>query len=364
MLLKELVENYNNEYGDKTCIPGMEYGTHSQRLHTGIFSLDWALCGGLPFNQISCFKGPEAGGKTTAAMSTAAMASTLCWRCKKIQCECSKKPLKMKTVWLDVEGAFDKEWAACVGLSEDDYVIVVAEDMEQYSEIAVAAIKAEDVGLVVVDSIAALMPSRIGDGTAYDNYMGVVPRAVKEFVLRMNNALIKEGCSGHDVVAIVTNQVMMDVRNMFKPETMPGGHALKHFSSLWVRFSKKALTETEKKHKDESRMMQLVQRHSFLVERHKVTILAGGGEFVRCKEPIRDTEGAVEYKKGELLEYNTVLKQAKKYGVLMQEGSKWRAMDTVGTQKEIVSLWKKNQNVYQKVQQEIIKAAEAEILNA
>ena len=365
MLLQEVADQYNHTYGENTCVPGTQILPHIDRLPTGIFSLDFALCGGLPMNQMVCFRGPESGGKTSTAISTAANAARMCWRCMKIECECSQPPLHMKTLWLDVEGSFDKQWATDLGLDEESYVIATAEDLEQYVDIATAAIRAEDVGLIVVDSVAALVPSKIMEGSSYSNYMGVNPRAVKDFVRRLNPVLVREGFKGHPIVVILTNQVMFLVGEMFKnPESMPGGEALKHFTSLWVRFSKKALTDSEKKQRDESRKVSLVQRHSFTVERQKVTILAGGGEFVRCKEPIRDEEGNIEFSRGELLEYTTVIKQAKTYNLLLPEGAKWRIGSTVGTQKEIKEFWRANPGAYLTAQREIIEKAKLEIFHA
>lgn len=365
MLLEELVQQHNLKYGENTCVSGAQLAPHSIRLPTGIFSLDFALCGGLPMSQMVCFKGPPAGGKTSSAINTAAVASRMCWRCNKLVCECSLPPLQMKTLWLDVEGTFDKQWATDIGLDEDSYVIVTAEDMEQYAEIAVASLKGEDVGLIVVDSIAALTPSRVLEGSSYTTNMGVIPKAVKDFLRKLNPVLVKEGFKGHQVVVILINQVMYKVGEMFgSPETMPGGEALKHFTSLWVRFAKKSLTDAEKKQRDENRKVNLVQRHTFSIEKQKVTILAGGGEFVRCKEPIRDSNNNIEYARGELLEYNTVIKQGKLFNALTPEGSKWRMGDAVGTQKEIKEFWRANPSMYLAAQREIIERAQLEIFGA
>lgn len=362
-MLDEMMIKINKEYGEHTCITGSEVKTHIQRLPTGIFYVDWSACGGLPLNQIACFKGPEAGGKTSAAMNVMSVASKICWECMQIDCTCSTPRKSARTLWADVEGTFDKEWCQDVGVTDDSYVLVTAEDLEQYEDIVVSAIRSEDCGLVVVDSVAALMPSKIISSSAYNSFMGVDPRAISNFVKRVSNTLIKESSAGHKVICILINQLRYKLGEMFgNPETMSGGQALKHFSSMWIRFSKKALTEPEKKMRDENRKMAMVQRHSFIIEKHKVTILGGGGEFVRCKEPIKDDAGNIEYRRGELLEYKTVLKLAKEYGVLEKDGAKWRIGEVTGTQAEIVELWKANYPAYFASQQSVIAQAKKTIL--
>lgn len=362
-MLDDLIQEVNKNYGQHTCVTGAEVRTHIQRLPTGIFEVDWAACGGLPFNQIACFKGPEAGGKTSAAMNAMATVSKLCWKCLNVTCTCSTPPVKMRTLWADVEGTFDKEWATDIGVGDENYILVTAEDLEQYEDIVVSAIKSEDCGLVVVDSVAALMPAKIVSGSAYNSFMGVDPRAISGFVKRISNTLIKESSNDHQIVCILTNQLRYKLGELWgNPETMSGGQALKHFSSMWIRFSKKTLTEAEKKMRDENRRMAMVQRHSFVVEKHKVTILGGGGEFVRCKEPIKNDAGEVEFKRGELLEYKSVLNRAKDYGVIRKEGTKWRMGDVSGTQKDIIDLWKVNYPLYFAAQREVIEQAKKQIL--
>ena len=355
--LSELTEHHNKTYGANTCVEKSNLVLFNKKIPTGIFALDLALNGGLVLNRLSCFKGLESGGKSSAAMNVAAVAGDLCWRCFKVECCCSEPKLSLKTFWCDVEGTFDHEWAEAIGMKPDTYVVAYGDDGEQCADMVESAVRATDCGLVVVDSLAAMTPSRIIGGSAYDQFVGVDPRFITPFVKRIRSRLIREAKLGHPVVCILINQARYKIGEMYSsPLTMPGGQALKHETSVWVNFTKRAPTEAEKKMADDNRNIAKAQRHSFTIEKHKQSILFGYGEFVRCKEAIYSDTG-LEYRKGDILDHKSTMKYGKDYGIVAADGSKWRYDNIVGSQKQIIETWKTDKVLYLKAQSEIIEAA-------
>lgn len=355
--LAELTAHHNKTYGCNTCVANTNIDLFNAKLPTGIFALDLALNGGLPLNRLSCFKGLESGGKSSAAMNVAAIGSLICWRCFEFECTCSLPHLDLKTFWCDVEGTFDHGWAEAIGMKPENYVVAYGDDGEQCADMVESAIRATDCGLVVVDSLAAMTPSKIIEGSSYNQYVGVDPRFITPFIKRIRSRLVREAKLGHPVVCIIINQARFKIGEMFSnPVTMSGGQALKHETSLWVNFAKKAQTEAEKKLADDTRHITRAQRHSFTIEKHKQAILFGYGEYVRCKEDVYSgTE--VEYKKGDVLDHKSTMKYGKDYNVVKQDNNKWSYGNISGSQKTIIEEWKKNEILYLKAQRDVINAA-------
>jgi recombination protein RecA len=355
--LFELADHLNKTYGDNTCLEKKSMVMFDKKLPTGIFALDFALNGGLALNRIACFKGLESGGKSSAAMNVGAIAAKMCWRCFNIDCICSEPKLTLKVLWCDVEGTFDSEWAEAIGMEPNSYLIAYGDDGEQCADIIEAGIRSTDCGLVIVDSVAAMTPSKIIEGSAYDQFVGVDPRFITPFVKRVRSRLVREAKLGHPIVCIMINQARYKIGELYGPNTtMPGGQALKHETSVWVNFSKRAPTDTEKKMADDKRSIARAQRHHFIIEKHKQSILAGAGEFVRCKEDIY-TDDALDYKKGDILDHKSTMKYGKDYNIITQDNNKWSYGNITGSQKTIIETWKQDDNLYLKAQQEIINAA-------
>ncbi len=359
--LGDLVTQQNKTYGANTCVTSNCLISFNHKLPTGIFALDFALDGGLLLNRAVCFKGLESGGKSSAAMNVAAIASKICWRCFNLECTCSEPKMLLQTFWCDVEGTFDYDWAKSIGMEEGTYVVAYGDDGEQCADMIEAAIRATDCGLVVIDSLAAMTPSKIVESSAYDQFVGVDPRFISPFVRRIRSRLVREAKLGHPIALIIINQARYKIGELYGPSiTMPGGQALKHETALWVNFSKRAPTETEKKVADDHRNIAKAQRHSFIVEKHKNNILAGSGEFVRCKENII-IDGILDYNKGDIMDHKSVLKYGKEYEVIKPHNQKWTYGNISGAQKDIIEAWKKDRLLYLKAHKEIIDAARTKI---
>jgi recombination protein RecA len=363
--LAQIAATQNKNCGAGTMITGSEQKRDPQRLPTGVFAVDYATGGGLPLWGATCFWGPESGGKSNLGISTMAMADLLCWRCFNLHdaCTCSQGTLKMKSYWADVEGTFNQEWAACIGANPDSYVLGLADYGEQHINIAESVLRADDCGLVVIDSLAALIPSDEMDAAMEDNFIGLQARMITRMVRKLKQRLIRERKREHPCTVLFINQMRTKIGVMFgDPETQPGGHGLKHEFSLLLRCVKKSMSKKEggpdSKYADSSRSKALGERFSFSVRKAKIQTLAGVGEYVRLIEDIP----SIGLAKGQVDDFATLLLYAKNYGIVEKDGTAWKYFDRKASKlDDIKALWMKNPGQRLYTQQQIIIRAKEQL---
>lgn len=180
---------------------------------TGIMALDLALgVGGLPKGRIVEIYGPEASGKTTVCLSTIAEA----------------QKTGGVAAFIDAEHALDPQWAEVLGVKLDDLLISQPDTGEQALEIAETLIRSGGIDVIVIDSVAALVPRAEIEGEMGDSMMGVHARLMSQ-ALRKLTAVISKS----KTVVIFTNQLRQKIGVMFgNPETTTGGMALKFYASV------------------------------------------------------------------------------------------------------------------------------------
>jgi len=180
---------------------------------TGIVSVDLALgVGGLPRGRIIEIYGPEASGKTTLTLSTIAQA----------------QKVGGSAALIDAEHALDPVWAQKVGINLDDLLISQPDTGEQALEITETLIRSGAVDVIVVDSVAALVPRAEIEGEMGDSMMGVQARLMSQALRKLTGVISKS-----KTVVIFTNQLREKIGVMFgNPETTPGGRALKFYCSV------------------------------------------------------------------------------------------------------------------------------------
>jgi recombination protein RecA len=180
---------------------------------TGILPVDMALgVGGVPRGRIIEIFGPEASGKTTIALSLIAQ----------IQKEGGV------AAFIDAEHALDPEWAQRLGVKLDDLLISQPDTGEQALEIAEALIRSGGVDLVIVDSVAALVPRSEIEGEMGDASMGLQARLMSQALRKLTGVVSKS-----KTTIVFTNQLRLKIGIMFgNPETTPGGLALKFYASV------------------------------------------------------------------------------------------------------------------------------------
>lgn len=180
---------------------------------TGIFTLDVALgVGGIPRGRIIEIFGPESSGKTTLCLSIIAQA----------------QKAGGVAAFVDAEHALDPAWAKTLGLKLEDLLISQPDTGEQALEITEALIRSGGVDVVVVDSVAALVPRAEIAGEMGDQQMGLQARLMSQALRKLTGIVSKS-----KTTVIFTNQLRLKIGIMFgNPETTPGGLALKFYSSL------------------------------------------------------------------------------------------------------------------------------------
>lgn len=360
--LASIAASVNERCGMGTIVTGRELKIDPPRLSTGIFAVDFAIGGGLPIHATTCLWGPESGGKSNLGINAMSMVPKICWNCFNIisQCSCSTNPLKLRSAWLDVEGTFDRDWAEKIGADPNDYVLCLGEYGEQYSNIADDVLRADDCGLVVIDSLAALVPADEMDSAAEDQFYALQARLIGRMVRRIKQRLIRERRRGHPCTVLFINQMRTKIGKVFgDPETMPGGHGMKHEFSLLLRCVKKSMKAegTDAKYTDEKRKKKLGERFSFSIRKAKVQTLAGVGEYVRLLEDIP----AFDLKKGQVDDYSVLLNYAKQFGVVSKAGTAWKYFDRKADKLEsIKNLWIKNVSQKVRTQQEVVNRAKAQ----
>jgi len=180
---------------------------------TGFLALDIALgIGGVPRGRTIEIFGPEASGKTTVALSIIAEA----------------QKAGGVAAFIDAEHALDPIWAEKIGVKLDDLLISQPDTGEQALEIVETLIRSGGVDVVVIDSVAALVPRAEIEGEMGDSMLGVQARLMSQALRKLTGVISKS-----KTTAIFTNQLRQKIGVMFgNPETTPGGLALKFYSSV------------------------------------------------------------------------------------------------------------------------------------
>jgi len=189
--------------------PGIEVDT----LSTGSLSLDIALgVGGFPKGRIIEIFGPESSGKTTLTLHAIAQAQRTGGSC----------------VFIDAEHALDPVYAKKLGVDVDSLIISQPDSGEQALESVDTLIRSGAVDVIVVDSVAALVPKAEIEGEMGDAHVGLQARLMSQALRKLTGSISKTNC-----VLIFINQIRMKIGVMFgNPETTPGGNALKFYASV------------------------------------------------------------------------------------------------------------------------------------
>jgi recombination protein RecA len=182
-------------------------------IHTGCLTLDAALgVGGIPRGRIVEIFGPESSGKTTVALHIVAEA----------------QKAGGIAAFVDAEHALDPAYAKKLGVNIDELYVSQPDTGEQALEITEALVRSGALDVVVIDSVAALVPKAEIDGEMGDSFVGLQARLMSQALRKLTGIINKTGC-----VAIFINQLREKVGVMYgNPETTPGGRALKFYSSV------------------------------------------------------------------------------------------------------------------------------------
>ena len=198
---------------------GQNESMHVEAISTGSLSLDLALgIGGLPRGRIVEIYGPESSGKTTLAL----------------HCIAEVQKNGGNAAFIDVEHALDPVYARALGVDVDSLLVSQPDTGEQALEIAEALIRSGAIDVIVIDSVAALVPRAEIEGEMGDSHVGLQARLMSQALRKLAGAISKSSC-----VAIFINQLREKVGVVYgNPEVTPGGRALKFYSSVRLEIRK------------------------------------------------------------------------------------------------------------------------------
>lgn len=214
--LATAIAKIEKDYGKGTIMRlGDDISVNVEALSTGSLSLDLALgIGGVPKGRIIEIYGPEASGKTTLALHIVA----------------SAQKSGGEAAYIDVEHALEPGYARNLGVDIDSLLISQPDTGEQALDITESLVRSGAVDVVVVDSVAALIPRAELEGEVGDVTVGALARLMSQAMRRLAGAISKNNCT-----VIFINQLRQKIGVMYgNPETTPGGLALKYYASVRI----------------------------------------------------------------------------------------------------------------------------------
>ncbi len=215
--LKNTLQQIEKQFGEGSIMPlGGELQLKIEGISTGSLSLDMALGGfGLPRGRIIEIYGPESSGKTTLALHVCAEA---------------QKAGGIASI-IDAEHAFDPSWAKKLGVELDSLLVSQPSSGEEAMQITEMLVKSNSVDVIVIDSVAALVPRQELEGEIGDTHVGLQARLMSQSMRKLTGAIARS-----KTVVIFINQIREKIGGMSygSPETTPGGRALKFYASCRV----------------------------------------------------------------------------------------------------------------------------------
>ena len=219
-LLEEAVKQIEKQYGKGAIMKlGDRGNVDIDTISTGSLAIDYCLgVGGLPRGRIIEIYGPESSGKTTLALQAIA--------------QCQKDG--GRAAFIDAEHAIDPRYAKALGVDVDELILSQPDSGEQALEIAEVLIRSGAIDLIVVDSVAALVPQAELDGEMGDSSIGLHARLMSKAMRKLAGAMNANNCT-----TIFINQLREKVGVMFgSPETTTGGRALKFYATIRIEVRK------------------------------------------------------------------------------------------------------------------------------
>lgn len=297
----------------------MKLGEQSDRristISSGSLALDVALgVGGYPRGRVIEIYGPESSGKTTVALHAIA----------------EVQKAGGTAAFIDAEHALDPAYSEKLGVNIDELLLSQPDTGEQALEIAEALVRSGAVDIIVIDSVAALVPKAEIEGEMGDSHMGLQARMMSQALRKLSGAINKS-----NTIAIFINQIREKIGVMFgNPETTPGGRALKFYSTVRLEVR---------------RAEQLKQGNEIVGNKTKIKVVKN-----KVAPPFRQAEVDIMYGQG-ISQEGEIIDMGADLDIVLKSGS-WYSYneERVGQGRENAKLFlKENQDIAQEISQKI-----------
>lgn len=279
--LKLAVDQIEKQFGTGSIMRlGDTYKVNVETIPTGSLSLDIALGGGIPKGRVIEIYGPEASGKTTVCLHAVA----------------EVQKAGGTAAYVDAEHALDPAYAKRLGVDIDSLLISQPDSGEQALEVVETLVRSNAVDIIVVDSVAALVPQAEIEGDMGDAHMGLQARLMSQALRKLTGIISRTKCT-----VVFVNQLRMKIGIMFgNPETTTGGMALKFYSSVRM---------------DIRRISQIKTADEVIGSRVRVKVVKN-----KVAPPFREAEFDIMYNQG-ISREGDVLDLAAAKGVVVKNGA-------------------------------------------
>lgn len=304
--VKELIEAIKKTHGGIVVDAGSKL-LPTPRIPTGIFAFDVATAGGWPRGRVSIVYGNESSGKTNMVLKTIAQHQRL-W------------PGKV-CAYIDVEQVLEESWAQTMGVDTKAWLYVMPDYAEQAVDVAAELLTTEDVGLVVVDSVAALATIAELEKSAEQLQPGQGAQLVQKLIKKSVTALGQGRKDGRFPTLLLVNQVRYKIGVVYgNPEKIPGGEAQRFASSMTVRLWGKNVVDA-KIHE----LLPIRKSTKGQLQKWKVPVICQNFEYEMAMIP------HAGLKTGECSDWSTVSDMLKEYGLLSRVEGKatWQLLGVV-----------------------------------
>ena len=316
------MDQITKQFGDGSIMKlGEDQKVDVELLPSGALSLDIALGGGYPKGRVIEIYGPESSGKTTLTLHAIA--------------EIQKQG--GTAAFIDAEHALDPAYAKKLGVDTDNLLVSQPDNGEQALEIAETLVRSNAVDLIVVDSVAALVPQAEIDGDMGDSHMGLQARLMSQALRKLTGIINKSKAT-----VIFINQIRMKIGVMFgNPETTTGGNALKFYASVRL---------------DIRRIGQIKVGEDIIGNRTKVKVVKN-----KIAPPFRIAEFDIIYNEG-ISKTGDTIDLAEKYGIVDKSGAFYKYNgETIGQGRDKTKTYfKDNPKILTEVEKQVLKKVSEE----
>jgi len=296
--VKDLVKAFKKDYGDEVAITSSDI-PDGIRVPTGIFTLDLSMGGGFAKGKMSIVFGPESSNKTNVCLKTIAEHQRL-WEDE-------------VCAFVDLEASYDPKWAESLGVNTENLLLLQPDYAEEVADMVEALMHTDDIGLIVLDSLAAMMTANEGESSIEKQAVGGAAGILSRFFKKTTKAQRLARREGRTPTLICISQTRNKIGVMYgNPEVFSGGNAPKFYANAILRFYGKDIVE-----RDVNPDVPCRKETKVVIKKHKLPITGTTCAFEMAVIPHKGL------KVGSCHDMPPILAHLKQFGWLSKvEGSK------------------------------------------